>query len=122
MMFGHKTIYKVTNLKVHSKGRYLVKKNPFSRTTTNGSFGLQSCFPVFVTSQIVNPAYENLNGWGSGERFVEQVTFQNLAPFSVQRYRRNLALYHSNSTSCWQRINLHIYAAANRVSLWDYGI
>ncbi len=51
-MFGHKKIYKVTNLKVHSKGRYLVKKkNPFSRTTTNGSFGLQSCFPVFVTSQ-----------------------------------------------------------------------
>ncbi len=29
-MFGHKTIYKVTNLKVHSKGRYLVfKKIPF---------------------------------------------------------------------------------------------
>ncbi len=25
-MFGHKTIYKVTNLKVHSKGRYFVKK------------------------------------------------------------------------------------------------
>ncbi len=52
-MFGHKNIYKVTNLKVHFKGRYLVKKkkNPFSRTTTNGSFGLQSCFPVFVISQ-----------------------------------------------------------------------
>ncbi len=52
-MFGHKKIYKVTNLKVHSKGRYLVKKNPFSRTTTNGSFGLQRCFPVFVISQFV---------------------------------------------------------------------
>ncbi len=50
-MFGHKPI----NL-----------KNPFSRTTTNGSFGLQSCFPVFVTSQIVNPAYGNSNGWGVG--------------------------------------------------------
>ncbi len=24
-MFGHKKIYKVTNLKVHSKGRYFVK-------------------------------------------------------------------------------------------------
>ncbi len=67
-MFGHKTIYKLTNLKVHSKGRYLVsdKKNPFSRTTANGSFGLQSCFPLFVTSQIVNPAYGYLNGWGVG--------------------------------------------------------
>ncbi len=38
-MFGHKTIYGVTNLKVHYKGRYFVKKkkNPFSRTTMNGS-------------------------------------------------------------------------------------
>ncbi len=54
-MFGHKMIYKVTNLKVLSKKEdILFKKNPFSRTTT---FGLQSCFPVFVTSQIVNPAY-----------------------------------------------------------------
>ncbi len=36
-------IYKVTYLKVYSKGRYFVKKrNPFSRTTTNGLFGLQS--------------------------------------------------------------------------------
>ncbi len=50
-MFGHKPIDKVTNLKVHSKGRYFIKKNPFSRTTTNGSFGLQSSFLVFVTSQ-----------------------------------------------------------------------
>ncbi len=25
-MFGHKTIYKVTNLKVHSRGRYFVLK------------------------------------------------------------------------------------------------
>ncbi len=25
-LFGHKTIYKVTNLKVHSKGRYFIKK------------------------------------------------------------------------------------------------
>ncbi len=34
-MFGHKKIYKVTNLKVHSKGRYFLFLNPFSRTTTN---------------------------------------------------------------------------------------
>ncbi len=34
IMFGNKTIYK-----------------NFSRTTTNGSFGLQSCFPVFEISQ-----------------------------------------------------------------------
>ncbi len=65
-MFRHKTIYKVTNLKVLSKGIYLVKKKNFSRTTANGSFGLQSCFPLFVTSQIVNPAYWSSTGWKVG--------------------------------------------------------
>ncbi len=33
------------------------------------------------------------------------------------RYRGNLKLYHSNSASCWQRINLHIYAATNSVTV-----
>ncbi len=33
----------------------------------NGSFRLQSCFPVFVKSQIVNPANGNSNGWPGGE-------------------------------------------------------
>ncbi len=63
-MFGNITIYKVTHLKVHSKGRYFIFfLNPFSITKTNGSFGLQSWFPVFVTSQIVNPTYWNSTGW-----------------------------------------------------------
>ncbi len=59
-------IKRSTNLKVHSKGRYIVFFFFFisSRTTTNGSFGLQICFPVFVTSQIVNPAT-----WLSTARF-----------------------------------------------------
>ncbi len=65
-MFGHKTIYKVTNLKVHSKGRYLVFKKSLFKNYNEGSFGLQSCFPVFVTSQILNPTYGNLNGWRVG--------------------------------------------------------
>ncbi len=64
-MFGHKTIYKVTNLKVHSKGRYFVFKKSLFKNY-NERLGLQSCFPVFVTSQIVNCAYGNLNGWGLG--------------------------------------------------------
>ncbi len=28
----------------------------------------------------------------------------------------------THSASVWQRIHLHIYAATNSVSLWDYGI
>ncbi len=35
------------------------KGKPFSGTTAKGLFELQSCFPLFVTSQIVNPAYWN---------------------------------------------------------------
>ncbi len=72
-IFGHITIYKVKNLKVHSKGRYFLNKNPFSRTTTNRrrcrrrtlsarwTTKLFSCIWVFV-----NPAYGNSNGWPVG--------------------------------------------------------
>ncbi len=44
------------------------------------------------------------------------------ALFCVKRYRGNFDLSNSNSASCWQRINLHIYVATNSVSLWVYGI
>ncbi len=85
-MFGHKTIYKVTNLKVHSKGRYFVLKKSLFKNY-NELFGLQSCFPVFVTSQIVNPAYANSNGWGVWrEHLVEHYTFQNRNPVRVFLY------------------------------------
>ncbi len=48
-MFGHKNIYKVTNLKVYSKGRYFVfKKSVFKNYN---ELGLESCFLVFVISQ-----------------------------------------------------------------------
>ncbi len=50
----------------------------------------------------------------------DKAAFVGRALLCVQHYRGNLAL--SNSASRWQRINLHIYAATNSVSLWDYGI
>ncbi len=152
-MFGHKTIYKVTNLKVHSKGRYLIFLNYFSRTTK-----LFSCI-----CDITPPTeIKMVGGWG--ELLVEHCTFENQNPvrvflyhciydgnqmfsenfgchvqlilhimfdktvfvsgalFWVQRYQGNLELSHSNSASRWHIINLHIYAATNRVSLWDYSI
>ncbi len=40
----------------------------------------------------------------------------------VHRYQGHLTLYHSNSASCWQIINLHIYAATNRVSVGNTGL
>ncbi len=81
---GHKTIYKVTNRKVHSN--ILFKKNPFSRTTTIGLFGLQSCFPVFVISQRQILRMEIIMVEGGGERLVELCTFQNRNPVRVFLY------------------------------------
>ncbi len=52
----------------------------------------------------------------------DKAAFVNRALLYIQCYRGNLELYHTNSASRWQRINLHIYAATNCVSLWDYGI
>ncbi len=40
----------------------LITLRTFQELQRTTKFGLQSCFPVFVTSQIVNPAYGNLNG------------------------------------------------------------
>ncbi len=52
----------------------------------------------------------------------DKAAFVRGALLCVQRYRGNLDLSRSNSASCWQRINFHIYAATNSVTLWDYGI
>ncbi len=63
-MFGHITIYKVTNLKVHSKE----KKNPFSRTTTVGEMDRLDYKGVFMHlwHHKDNPAYWNSTGWEGG--------------------------------------------------------
>ncbi len=163
-VWAEKYIYKVTKLKVHSKGRYFVlKKAIFKNYSERRSSGLQSCFPVFVTSQIVNPAYGNSTGWvgrmlgwalhiskskpnavflyhcisdenqlfsenvGCHFHFIlhimsEKAAFVSGALICVQRYRGNLELSRSNSTSCWQIITLHICVATNSASLWDYSI
>ncbi len=76
-MFVIKTIYKVTNLKVHSKGRFylFIFLIPFQELQANGSFGLQSCFPLIVTSEIVIPPTRIQlvgrwgNAWVSSARF-----------------------------------------------------
>ncbi len=52
----------------------------------------------------------------------DKAAFVSGALFCVHRYRGNIDFYHSNSTSCWQIIHLHIYAATNSASLWDCGI
>ncbi len=156
-MFKYTTFYKVTNLKVHSKGRYIFL-NPFSRTTANGSFECQSVFLYLWHHKLYIPPTEIRLVGRLGEHLIEHCTFQNQNPvrvflyhcifdgnqlFSenvgchfhfilhvmsekavfvsgallcVQRYRGNLQL------SRWQRINLHIYAATNSVSLGNYGI
>ncbi len=78
-MLGYKKIYKVTNLKFHSKRRYFVKKkSPFKNYNERlqlQRFGIQLVFrvcdiikrPIKISLNTVNPAYGNLNGWRVGE-------------------------------------------------------
>ncbi len=82
-MFGHKPIYKVTNLKVHSKGRYFVfKKIPFQELqwTTRLDYKV-----VFLYLWHHKFAYRNSNSWGGG-LLVEHWTFQNQNPVLVFLY------------------------------------
>ncbi len=58
-MFGHKTIYKVTNFKVHSKGRYLVLKKSLFKNYSERLVWTTKLFTV-------NPAYWNSTGWRLG--------------------------------------------------------
>ncbi len=43
-MFGHKTIYKVTNLKVHSKGIYFVFKKSLFKNYKNARLDYKVVF------------------------------------------------------------------------------
>ncbi len=64
-MFGHKKIYKVTNLKVHSKGRYFVFKKFLFKNYNEHSLDYKVVFLYFDITRI-NPAYGNSNGWRVG--------------------------------------------------------
>ncbi len=162
-MFRHKTIYKVTNLKVHSKGRYFVLKKSLFKNYSERLVWTTKLFSCICDITNCKSCLQKIEWWWGGgtlgwalhvsklkpllvflyhcisdgnqlfsENFgchfhlilhimSDKAAFVNRALFCVQCYRGNLDLYHSNSASRWQRMNLHIYAATN-VSLWDYGI
>ncbi len=149
-MFGHRKICEVTNLKVHSKGRYFVFKKSLFKNYNKRLVWTTKLFSCICDITKIDP-YGNSNGWRVGRmlgwalhvskskpvlvflyhcisdgnrlfsenfgchfHFIlhvmsDKAEFVRGALLCVQRYRGNLALYHSNSTSCWQRINLHIY-------------
>ncbi len=132
-MFGHKNIYKVTNLKVHSKGRYFVFKKSLFKNYSERLVWTTKLFSCICDITKINPAYGNSNGWGVGRtlgfsegnrlssgnygchfNFIlhvmsDKAAFVSGALVCVQHYRGNLDLSHSNSASRWQIINLHIY-------------
>ncbi len=154
---GIKKIYKGTNLKVHSKGRYLVLKTSLFKNYSERLVWTTQLFSCICDITNFKSRLRKFK-WLGGGRLVEHCTFQNRvflyhcisdgnrlfsehygchfhfilhvmsdksafvsgALFCVQRYRGNLD--HYNSASRWQIINLHIYAATNSVTLWDYGI
>ncbi len=151
-VFGHKTKYKVTNLKAHSN--ISLKKIPFKNYNERLVWTTKLLFCICDITNFKSHLQKfDWFGW-RGEHLVEHRTFQNQNPvpvflyhcisdgnqlFSenvgcnfyfilhimsdeaeaafvsgallcVQRYRGKLDLSRSNSASCWQRINLHIYA------------
>ncbi len=149
-MFGHKTIYKVTNLKIHSKGRYFVLKKSLFKNYNERLVWTTKLFSCICDITNFKSRLLKFEWLGGGGRLVEHCMFQNWNPvrvflyhcisdgsqlfsenfgyhfnfilhimsdkavfvsralFCVQRYRGNLALYHYNSASRWQRINLHV--------------
>ncbi len=160
-MFGHKNIYKVTNLKVHSTGRYFVFLKSLFKNYNKRLVWTTQFFSCICVITKENPANINSTGWQMGRKlgwaphiskskpsagvlyhcisdgnrlfsanfgcnfnFIlpvmsDKAAFESGALLCVQRYRENLDIYHSNSASCWQRINLHIYAAGHKsVVLW----
>ncbi len=85
---GHKTIYKVTNLKVHSKGRYFVLKKSLLKNYNEQLVWTTNLFSCICDITKLNPAYWNSNGWGGGggRCLVELCTFQNQNPVLVYLY------------------------------------
>ncbi len=79
-MFGHKTIYKVTNLKVHSKGRYFVFKNYNERLVWTTK--LFSCICDLTNCKSRLRKFE----WLAGGENAWLSTFQNQNPVRVFLY------------------------------------
>ncbi len=65
-MFGHKKIYKVTDLKVHSKGRYFGFKKSLFKNYNERLAWTTKLFSCICDITKINPAYGNSNGWQVG--------------------------------------------------------
>ncbi len=85
-IFWHKKIYKVTNLKVHSKGRYFVFKKSLFKNYNERLVWTTALFsgvcditklPIRISFKWIPPMeIWMVGGWG--EHLVEHCTFQNL--------------------------------------------
>ncbi len=79
-MFGHKTIYSVTNLKVHSKGRYFVFKKSLFKNYNKRLVWTTKLFSCSCDVTKLNPAH------GIFFFLVEHCTLQNQNPVRVFLY------------------------------------
>ncbi len=78
-MFGHKTIYKVTNLKVHSKGRYFVFKKSLFKNYSKRLVWTTKLFSCICDITNCKSRLRKFQ-WLGGGRLVEHCTFQNQNP------------------------------------------
>ncbi len=75
-MFGHKKIYKVTNLKVHSKGRYFIFKNPFQELQRTARLDYKVVFLYLWYHKNKSCLWK----FEWGERLVEHCMFSKSKP------------------------------------------
>ncbi len=141
-IFGHKIIYKDTNLKVpfqelqrtahldykvvflylwYHKDKSRLRKFEWLAGGENAwlstaRFKIETqcrCFYITVFLMETN-CFQKILDVILLHIMSDKAAFVSGALFCLQRYRGNLNLSHSNSASHWQRINLHIFAATKR--------
>ncbi len=85
-MFGHKTIYKVTNLKVHSKGRYFLSKKSLFKNYNEWLVWTTKLFSCICDITNCKSRLRKFEWLGGGGRLVEHCMFQNRNPVRVFLY------------------------------------
>ncbi len=85
-MFGHKKVYKVTNLKVHSKGRYFIFLKSLFKNYNERLIWTTKLFSCICDITKINIAYRNSNGWQVGRTLVWALHVSNWNPVRVFLY------------------------------------
>ncbi len=82
-MFGHKTIYKVTNLKVHSKGRYFVFKKSLFKNYSERLVWTTKLFSCICDITNCKSHLRKFEWLGGGDAWLSNACFKIETPAGV---------------------------------------